>query len=170
VKHSGHLKAQTNWPNVCKLILMAACLSLASCGKKPDNVERYDKPLTYSQAIKNKDIDFPLPASSHDIYFGEYHDWQAYTYIVRFTAPTQDCIKLIDAVIAWDDKLYNRTSSYPRITVTNVEVVSAAYLDPAPWFNPNTITNGIYTGMNSSHTPEIWIDLDKGIFFFKETD
>jgi len=41
-----------------------------------------------------------------------YGDWQAYQRLVRFEAPVEDCIRHIDAVLAWDDKLYNRTSSY----------------------------------------------------------
>lgn len=102
--------AKTNRLFVHKFLLLAACLFLASCRKKPDYVKHYDKPLTYSQAIKEKDIDFPLPVSSHDIYYGMYADWQAHTLIVRFTAPLHDCMKQIDNVIAWDDKNYKRTS------------------------------------------------------------
>jgi hypothetical protein len=168
VKCSGKQNVQLVWFLAHKFILIAVCLVLTSCG--PDYVKRYDKPLTYSQAIKEKDIDFPLPASSHDIYYGAYADWQASTLVVRFTAPTQDCIKQIETVIAWDDKIYSRTSSYPRVTITNVEPVDAGWLGSVSWFTPNAITNGIYTGTNSSHTPEIWIDLDKGIFYFKSED
>jgi len=153
---------------VDSVALMAACLFLTACG--PDYVKQYDKPLTYGEFVKKKDVDFPVPPSSQDIYYGIYEDWQAFTLIVRFQAPVQDCLSEIDTVIAYDDKIYTRTSSYPRITVTNVAPQCAGCLNSATWFTPNTISNGIYAGQDSSHTPQIWVDLDKGIFYFMETD
>jgi hypothetical protein len=156
------------WHNVLRVASVAVCFCLTACG--PDHVKRYDKPLTYAQAAKEREIDFPLPASSHDIYYGMYADWQAYTLVVRFEAPVDDCIKHMATAVAWNDKVYKRTSSYPRVSVTNVDYVNAGGLDPVPWFTPHTITHGLFTGTNSSHTPEIWVDLDKGIFYFKETD
>lgn len=133
-------------------------------------VIRFDKPLTYAEASTNKDIDFPFPASSHDIYYGFYADWQAYTRIARFEAPVQDCIHQIDTVVAWDNRIYHRTSSYPHITITNVAPQGAGWLKSASWFTPETITNGIYAGLDSSHTPQIWVDTNRGIFYFMEND
>ncbi len=153
------------------LLQIAVYLSFFSfTASGQDYLKRYDKPLTYKQAIKEKDIDFPLPASSHDIYYAMYGDWQAYTRLVRFEAPVADCVKQVDAVIAWDDKLYKRTSAYHRFKVTHVDAPGAGYLDPTPWITPGTIKRGLYAGKESSHTPEIWIDLDRGIFYFKECD
>ena len=151
-----------------KFMLLATSLILTGCG--PDELTRCDKPITYAQAIAKHDINFPFPASRHDIYYGIYGDWQAFTLLVRFEAPVQDCLKHIDTMIAWDDKMGNRTSSYPRVAVTHVDRVDAGNLKPAPWFAPDTITNGIYAGTNWSHTPQIWVDLEKGVFYFKETD
>ena len=142
--------------------------ALTACG--PDYVKRYDKPLSYAQAIMEKDIDFPLPPSSRNIYHGMYADWQAYTRLVRIEAPQEDCLKHIDAVIAWNDKKHQRTSSYPRIQVAYVAPVGAGRLERASWFDPEKITRGIYTGDGSSHKPQIWIDLDRGIFYFQEMD
>src|SRR4051812_33992433 len=86
------------------IILLAGCLALTACSpSQPTRGKRYDKPLTYAQAAKEQDITFPLPASAHNIYYGIYGEWQAYTLIVRFDAPVQDCIKHIDTVLAWDD-------------------------------------------------------------------
>jgi len=156
------------WDNVFKIASVAGCFILSACG--PDCVKRYDKPLTYAQAAKEKDIDFPLPASSHHIYYAMYADWQAYTRIVRFQAPVDDCIKHMATAVAWDDKIYSRTSSYPRLTISSVAPVGTGYLDPVPWFTPHSIVNGLYTGAKESHTPEIWVDLDRGIFYFMEMD
>jgi len=120
--------------------------------------------------MKKKDIDFPLPSSSHDIYYGMFAEWQEYTCIVCFEAPVEDCIKHIATVLAWDDGVYHRTSSYPRLSVTNVETDDAACLKPAKWFTYQEIAHGIYSGTNASHSPQIWVDVDKGVFYFRETD
>jgi len=151
------------------VLVVLLCLVLYRCSQ-PDYLKRYDKPLTYAQALKESDIDFPLPASSSNIYYGMYADWQAYTSIVRFKAPVEDCISHIDKVIAWNDSTYRRKSSFPRTKVTQVDRQGAGWLDPATWFTPETITNGLYVGDSASHMPQIWIDLDKGIFYFKEND
>ncbi|MCB1245523.1 MAG: hypothetical protein AB7I98_23135 [Verrucomicrobiales bacterium] len=145
------------------------CFVLYSCSQ-PDYLERFDKPLTFSQANSEPDIDFPLPHSSSNIYYGMYGDWQAYTRIVRFQAPVDECVSHIDTVIAWNDKTYGRTSSYPRTKVSKVARQGAGWLEPAVWFAPETITNGLYVGEDGSHKPQIWIDLDRGIFYFTESD
>ncbi len=157
---------------VLGLIIVLSCLIFYKCSQpdQPDYLKRYDNPLTYSQAMKESDIDFPLPASSSDIYYGMYADWQAYTRIVRFTAPVEDCISHIDKVIEWSDSISGRKSSFPRIKVTHVDLQGAGWLEPAAWFKPETITNGLYVGDNASHVPQMWIDLDKGIFYFSESD
>jgi len=153
------------------IVLLAACLSLTACGpSQAAHGKRYNKPLNYAQAIKEKDITFPLPESARNIYYGIYGEWQAYTMIVRFDAPVQDCIKHIDTVLAWDDKNYNRTSSYPLVTVTNVEPVDAGFLTPTSWFTPDKITRGIHVGESGGHVPQIWVDSDSGTFYFRETD
>ena len=159
VRRMRHLKYIT---------VVLGCLCLTGCG--PDGLYRFDNPLTYSEAAKNKDINFPLPSSSHDIYYGQYANWQEYTKIVRFQAPIQDCISQIDVVITWNSKGVNQTSSYPHITITNVEPPGADSLAPASWFTPETIKHGIYAGQISSYAPQIWVDTDRGIFYFKQTD
>ena len=147
---------------------IAAVCVLTACG--PDYVKRYDEPLSYAEATKAKHIDFPLPPSSSSIYYAIYADWQAYTRLVRFDAPPEECLKHIDAVLAWDNEVHKRTSIYPRIQVTQVAHPGTGFLTPTHWFTPETITRGIYTGEDSSHKPQIWVDLEKGTFYFKATD
>jgi hypothetical protein len=153
------------------VVFLAVCLSFTACTPSQQAVgKRYDKPLTYARATEENDITFPFPESAHDIYYGIYGEWQAYTMIVRFDAPVQDCIKHIDSVLAWDDRTYNRTSSYPRVTVTHVEPVNAGFLTPTSWFTPDKIKHGIHVGEGGGHVPQIWVDLDRGTFYFRETD
>ena len=151
------------------LATIVAVFCFTACG--PDYKKRYDTPLSYAQAIKEKDIDIPLPQSRRNINYAMYGDWQAYQRFVRFEAPVEDCIHHIDIVLAWDDKLYKRTSSYPRMTVSGAEPHDGdRTMGRIPWFDVDKIRHGIYTGKASSHTPEIWVDTDRGIFYFFETD
>jgi hypothetical protein len=159
---------------VIACILIIAAISFAYCvdyyfvnyviGRQ---TVRYDQPMSYLQAT-NAGFDFPLPASSHNVRFYYHTEWLEYEFVVRFEAPTEDCIKQIPIVLAWDDKTYNRTSSYPVINVTNVE--RQTDINDIKWFDADKITNGVYTGENGSHTPQIWIDRDRGVFYFWETD
>ena len=149
------------------IVVLLACL--ASCG--PDYKKCFDTPLPYAQAIKEKDIDFPLPPSSHNINYAMYADWQAYQRFVRFEAPVEDCIRHIDAVIAWHNKMNKRTSSYPRAEVTSVRPCGGdKTMGPTPWFDVDRIKRGLYMGEDSSHTPQIWVDRDRGVFYYYETD
>ncbi|MEO6052890.1 MAG: hypothetical protein ABIP97_02660 [Chthoniobacterales bacterium] len=153
-----------------RLILTAAiALTLPSCS--PDLEKRYDKPMTYEQAKKVVG-DFPLPDSCRNVTYGIYADWQAYTCLVRFEAPVDVCIKQIDTVLAWDNQVYKRDKSYGReeIGKTVQGDTSTGWLKEVPWFKPGTIKRGIYTGENSSHIPQIWVDTEKGVFYYKEED
>jgi hypothetical protein len=150
-------------------VVTATMVFLAGCGV--DYKKRYDKPLSYAQAIREKDIAFPLPPSSHNINYAMYADWQAYQRLVRFEAPMEDCIRHIDVVLAWHAKMHKWTSSYPRVEVTSVEQHGGdTEMGATPWFDVDKIRHGIYTGKNSSHTPEIWVDTDRGVFYYCETD
>jgi hypothetical protein len=106
-----------------------------------------------------------ISTEHHNVRFYYHSEWIEYEFAVRFEAPPEDCIKQIPIVLAWDDKTYNRTSSYPVINVTNV-----GRQTDVTWFDADKITNGIYAGKDGSHTPQIWIDRDRGVFYFWETD
>jgi len=152
---------------IVNLVVLAVILSgTVSCG--PDLLRRYDKPMTLEQA--KTDIRFPLPASCSNIYYAVYGDWQAYVEVVRFQAAVTDCIKHVDVVTAWDNATYKRTNSYSRGSIKSVQHQGCAWLDPVAWFDPDKITNGIYAGQEGSHLPQMWIDEDRGLFYFRETD
>lgn len=156
---------------IISAVLLVGMLGAAGCPdvRSPD-VTRYDHPLSYDQALKAKDIDFPLPSSCSNVCYAMYADWQAYTRMVRFEAPVTDCVAHIDVALKWDDRMYHRTNSYTRTRVQRVPAVSAGWLKSAKWFDPDKITDGIYVGPSGSHVPEIWVDLTKGVFYFIESD
>jgi hypothetical protein len=40
----------------------------------------------------------------------------------------------------------------------------------APWFDPQVIQKGFLAGKASSHTPAIWIDSERGVFYYQYHD
>jgi hypothetical protein len=155
--------------SLLRLCTCGVLLCLTACGL--DYKKRFDKPLTYEQAMKEKDIDFPLPKTAHNINSAMYVDWQVFQHFVRFEAPKEDCMANIDAVLAWHDKEHKTTTSYPRVPVTHVNPIGGdETMGPTPWFDVDKITNGIFAGKNDSRTPEIWVDLDRGVFYYFEAD
>jgi hypothetical protein len=43
-------------------------------------------------------------------------------------------------------------------------------LRPVTWFDGASITRGVFAGEDSSHTPNVWVDLDAGRFYYRSTD
>ena len=41
-------------------------------------------------------------------------------------------------------------------------------MGPTPWFDVDKITNGLYTGKDDMLKPQIWIDLDRGVFYLMD--
>jgi hypothetical protein len=41
---------------------------------------------------------------------------------------------------------------------------------PVPWFDPENIKSGVEAGKRDSHTPKIWINTARGVFYFQYTD
>ena len=166
------------WRTLCRfgsgivLLFLGGVVILAGIWflKGPDILERYEKPMTYDEAVKGKHLRFPFPKSAHHIQYALYGDWQAYDCRVRFEAPVQDCLDHMATVIAWNDQPYHRKSDYPRTEVTRVDPVGAGYLEEIPWFDVDAIHHGIALGKSASHTPRIWVDTDRGVFYFAESD
>lgn len=48
--------------------------------------------------------------------------------------------------------------------------VSISPVLPAPWFAPGDIRKGLVAGATRSHTPGIWIDTERGVFYYQYTD
>jgi hypothetical protein len=134
--------------------------------KGPDVLVRYDKPLTYEEAVSKKDLRFPIPKSARNICYAVYLDWQAFDERMKFEAPVEDCIKHIDTIISQ----HGGNPSYSKVEVTHVDLVGAGFLESAAWFDPESIKRGLFVGEDRSHKPRIWIDLDRGIFYFAEHD
>ena len=131
-----------------------------------------DHPLSLAEV---KGMKFPFPATATNIQFAEYQEFIAYEFVVRFEAPKQDCLATVAKVVEAfhssgmsSDALADLSQVQP-ITLDRRHIEKVANL-PVPWFDPEKITVGVEAGKWESHTPRIWIDTARGVFYFQYTD
>jgi len=149
------------------LVLIAGILT--SCGRKYDGQINCDTPMTYEEAYSKK-LGFPLPKGCFNVTYAEVADWQLHDIYARFEAPVDVCLRHIDTVLAWHDSMYKNNTSYPKAEITNSMRGGGDLTIPAPWFDLDKLKHGIEAGTNASHQPMIWVDTDRGVFYFHETD
>ena len=118
-----------------------------------------------------KDCPIPLPSAARRVEYGLYSEWIAYEAYVRFEAPVADCrlhaLRLLTA--------YNKANpDHPVPTeftpVTEHPSLFASHELNLAWFDPQQIAHGSEAGAIGSHTPKIWIDESRGIFYYRLTD
>jgi hypothetical protein len=39
-----------------------------------------------------------------------------------------------------------------------------------PWFTPDAIQSGVEGGKRRSHQPRVWVDTDRGVFYYEYMD
>jgi hypothetical protein len=117
---------------------------------------------------------FPFPKSARKIQFAYYHKFLAYVVFLRFEAPSADCIAAVPAIIdsgAFVDieKLPTETQKL-RPASSNLDKLQNAGPLVTPWFNPDEIRIGLETGHAKSYQPKVWIDTERGIFYYQLHD
>jgi hypothetical protein len=122
----------------------------------------------------------PLPDTARNIQYALFREGlQAEFDLVRFEAPVEDCCATANKIVAeqnaeaWDEHcrvpgLRPMASADQDPDQPRVDTPPAGL--PAPWFDPQSIRNGLVAGRTSSHTPAIWIDVERGIFYYQYHD
>ena len=140
-----------------------------------DYQQRFDVPLTYQQAVSEAKIDFPLPASSRQINYATYADWQVSGGYVRFEAPAADCLSHLETVAAWFNNMDKARNTWERTEIrpssTKETSPRSTLIGPLPWFDVDRIQNGIHLRPSPANEwgPEMWVDLDAGVFYYWRT-
>ena len=74
-------------------------------------------------------------------------------------------------------ELYNSEEQKPERKVEGlrpIKEIEGLENDPSPlsvpWFDPRSIKKGLVGGEGGSHQPLIWIDTEKGIFYYQYHD
>jgi len=122
-----------------------------------------------SRAKASSHVPFALPESAHDVEYSiEAGGLQYYACFVRFVAPSADCRAAAEAIFADRAKTY-QNSVVPKFG--SASHPSQAELQQYPgWFRVDQITNGVETDAGGNWGPHIWIDEDRGIFYYFMTD
>jgi hypothetical protein len=151
--------------------VLLALLLIWLNGRPPsfDYIKRLDSPLTYQEAINEPDLKFPLPPTCRNVTYAAYADWQIGGTFVRFEAPVTDCLTHVDTVIAWYDRNSKVTSRFLRAQIgpdgnfpqefkmKGVEIT---------WFDVHRIKKGLHVAAGSQK-PQMWVDLDLGVFYYQ---
>jgi hypothetical protein len=153
------------------LLSIPLLLVLMTKGGSMDYQQRFDAPLTYQQASSEPDIQFPLPPYSRHINYAAYADWQVAGEFVRFEAPVEDCLRHVETVTAWLNRSYGRQMRWKQDEINDssdpLEVHQETLLGQLTWFEVHRVRNGIHLKeLSDSTPPQMWVDLDAGVFYF----
>ncbi|MDI1311841.1 hypothetical protein [Prosthecobacter sp.] len=158
------------WISTAVIVLFA--VTAARCARP--TIKRNDVPMSRDEALK-QGIRFPLPSTAHNIQIAQYSFGFAYELLVRFEAPVSVCEQHVAEVLKWDeknrhDKGMPKQDELSTEKVDHVGYIENSTLKPTPWFALGTLKRGLHVGKPGCSVPEIWIDQEKGIFYFRETD
>lgn len=149
-------------------------LLLGGCGA---DVFRADKPLTLEEVRRRAELDFPLPASAHHIYYGWFSEFQPFEMLVRFDLPPAECPAAVEAILRWHRQGFWSTSRQPLEVPAREETAmvlpASGYLHPVPWFDGQRIApGGLRVGEADGGTrePALWVDLSVGRIYYRTTD
>lgn len=114
-----------------------------------------------------------LPSSARNLYVADEGFWLACHCEVRFNATVDDCIVTAQQV-------QRQFADEVGIPVRQPEKIDRAHgvLPPHDhwgqrrrwWLDVDSIQNGLYYRGGGSWEPEMWIDTDRGIFYFRVSD
>lgn len=158
----------TAWIMIAAPILSGLVFHAAST----PHIVRTDHPLTLAEVKGSR---FPFPTTARNIQFAEYQEFIAYEYVIRFEAPKEDCLATVSkAVEAFHSSLL-RPDALAELSKIHPITSERHHLNrvadvPVPWFDPEKISEGVEAGGDGSHTPKIWIDTARGVFYFQYTD
>jgi hypothetical protein len=142
-------------------------------------------PVPFAQATR---CPIPLPTQAEAIQYKVWTCGGGLDEYAVFRAPRDVCVAHAATVFAaWHKECDRRSAtqppasipaSGPALAMIATSQPSPAFLPPksgpAPtcpeWFDPESITNGLASASHASHTPDIWIDLDRGIFYYHMQD
>lgn len=115
----------------------------------------------------------PLPPSAHNLYVSQQGAWLAYHGEVRFHATVEDCVATAQRVHDEYAARQRRSSAPP------IEIDSERGIVPPRdgtghrrkwWLNTDFIRKGLYYPGGGAWNPQIWVDTERGIFYFRVTD
>jgi hypothetical protein len=126
---------------------------------------------------------FKVQRTAHWVRCSRFAYWLAYDVQMKFSAPCEDSIKLAQEILV----NHRADSRVHQPDYVRIEIKDGRYLIPKSedagrftaddllqgskwWFRPGSIKNGVFLGERGPYVPQIWIDKDRGLFYYRETD
>lgn len=130
--------------------------------------------MSREEAVKSG-FAFPFPEAAKNIQFATYSFGFAYEWLVKFEAPVSVCEQHVAEVlkqheIRWKSTGMPKQEALLTEEIDHVEYTEFGTLKPTPWFDPGSIKKCLHVGRPGCSTPEIWIDREKGVFYYRLTD
>jgi len=120
-----------------------------------------------------------LPDSARNVQFAWYDQWVISQTYVRFEADPAVCHAHAKTLVednvkrVADIPVSNQTDLTSLTSAPQNSLLQPGRLNPLgslPWFNIQDIKHGSFRHGIVSYDPDIWIDDDKGIFYYRNTD
>ena len=130
---------------------------------------RRNVPLAQAQ----KEFQFPLPPNAKNISYGLWSCGIGHEEYVRFEAPPETCLAHVAVVLeAYSPK--EKVASQPSLPATSkITAIPGPWTSQEidiSWFDVQNIRNGVTAGSFGSQLPMVWVDTDRGVFYFRLTD
>ena len=120
-----------------------------------------------------QDCPIPLPPSARNIQFYKWYPFNFFIEFVRFEAPVEDCMGHVETVLAVWRKDFDYLSDLPK-PVSDLEepprLHAFAKERGVAWFDPHSIRKGVSASGGGSGVPMIWVDTERGVFYYMLTD
>jgi hypothetical protein len=117
------------------------------------------RPLTVDEA--RQQFAFDYPDSARRVRFASFSQWVAYEAILRFEAPADDCIAVAKRVTS---------AGLVKIEGPSKERAFTSPHFRSEWFDPESIATGFSGGARGHRSPKVWVDTDRGVFYYLVTD
>jgi len=117
--------------------------------------------LSGEEAVNRSPI--ALPDAASNVRVATYTHWVAYSQYVRFEAPTPVCLAHAKAMTGQEPPAPKALDEDER------RCFHLYFADGLPWFDTAHIRNGVVLGGGPS-VPKVWVDTDRGIFYYQITD
>jgi hypothetical protein len=124
--------------------------------------------ITREQA--QRECPIPLPASAHAVQYAWIVGGLQYTFqFVRFEAPVADCFAHAQSLFA-ENAAHNPRYKVPTFVPTSHPSAPGCSELHTEWFDIQNIVDGKSAGNGPGNGPQIWIDTERGVFYYYLTD
>jgi hypothetical protein len=95
-----------------------------------------------------------------------YNHWIQFEQYVRCEAPVADCLAAASTIVSGETL---RPVANPDLPFLSVGPVRKDLLGELKWFDVTTASNVVSAG-GGPGLPEVWVDRDKGVLYYRKSD